>query len=207
MKKHVAKLIILSLLVVSFTACEKESEFTPEKLKESVESSTKKSKRMSKPFVHGIVINIDGEGYYFAGPPDGPNGEIDVPGHYWKEIGRNRILGKHYNTGPFGTPNWWSSDADNGALLYEVQGVIDTWSLEKAQFYALRGFVHRHEFVSVSTGEFHPNKVVWLRHIAVTSFTLDGGPGAPNPPYEHFVTPGVDYEFPVNGFMPYPEVE
>ena len=33
--------------------------------------------------------------------------------------------------------------------------------------------------------------------------TLDGGPGAPNPPYQHSVTPGVDYQFPVNGLMPY----
>ena len=32
----------------------------------------------------------------------------------------------------------------------------------------------------------------------------DGGPGAPNPPYEHYVTPGVDLAFPNNGFKPYP---
>ena len=27
------------------------------------------------------VITLDGEDYYMAGAPDGPNGEIDVPGH------------------------------------------------------------------------------------------------------------------------------
>lgn len=65
--------------------------------------------------------------------------------------------------------------------------------------------MHRHEFVNVNTGEGHPDKVVWLKHTARTSFTLNGGPGAPNPPYEHYVTPGVDLEFPNNGMMPYPE--
>jgi hypothetical protein len=35
------------------------------------------------------------------------------------------------------------------------------------------------------------------------SFSLDGGPGAPNPPYEHAVTPGVDLLFPNNYMEPY----
>lgn len=150
-------------------------------------------------------MDIDGEDYYFFGPADGKDDAKDVPGHYWVQAGKNKVVGKHYNTGPFGDPYWWSSDAEDGAFLYIVHGIIDTWSIEKASYYKDRGYVHRHEFVSVSTGEFHPDKVVWLKHTAVTSFTLDGGPGAPNPPYEHYVTPGVDLEFPNNGFKPYPE--
>ena len=113
------------------------------------------------------------------------------------------LVGKHYNTGPFGAPKWWSSDAPDGEYLYKVHAIIDTWTLEKAQMYASRGYVHYHELVKVSDGSLHPNKVVWLKHTARTSFTLDGGPGAPNPPYQHYVTPGVDLLFPVNGLDPY----
>jgi hypothetical protein len=30
-------------------------------------------------FVHGIVLTVDDEGYYFEGPPDGPGGAAGVP--------------------------------------------------------------------------------------------------------------------------------
>jgi selenium-binding protein 1 len=150
----------------------------------------------AKGFVHGIVIEVDGEDYYLAGAPDGPDGATDVPGHDWMQAGKDKLVGRHYNTGPFGAPQWWSSDAPDGELLYIVKGMIDTWTAEKAEQYASRGYVHYHELVAVDDGEEHPTKVVWLKHTARTSFTLDGGPGAPNPPYEHEVTPGVDYEFP-----------
>ncbi|MBQ0721743.1 MAG: hypothetical protein KBT89_16260, partial [Gammaproteobacteria bacterium] len=73
----------------------------------------------------------------------------------------------------------------------------------KAEQYYKKGFVHYHEFVNVKDGELHPDKVVWLKHTAVTRFTLDGGPGAPNPPYEHEVMPGIDFKFPNNSFNPY----
>ena len=33
-------------------------------------------------FVHGIVVNLDGDDYYLLGPPDEPNGERDLPKHY-----------------------------------------------------------------------------------------------------------------------------
>ncbi len=159
----------------------------------------------AKGFVHGIVVSIDGDDYYLAGAPDGPNGEIDVPGHYWVQAGPDMLVGKHYNTGPFGAPQWWSSDAPDGELLYIVHGIIDTWTEEKAAEYASRGYVHYHEFVEVDDGTTpHPNKVVWLRHTARTSLTLDGGPLAPDPPYEHEVTPGVDYDFMPNYMNPYP---
>ncbi len=206
MKKNAVKLFVLALAIVSFASCAKESVLLPDS-EDSIENVSLKAKKMDKGFVHGLIVDIDGEDYYFAGAPDGMNGAVDVPGHHWVQAGPKKVVGKHYNTGPFGMPGWWSSDAGDGALLYKVYGIIDTWSLEKATYYKDRGYVHRHEFVSVASGEFHPSKVVWLKHTAVTSFTLDGGPGAPNPPYEHYVTPGVDLEFPNNGFMPYPEEE
>lgn len=158
---------------------------------------------LAKGFTHGIVISVDDEDYYFDGAPDGQNGAIDIPGHYWVQASPTMLVGKHYNTGPFGSAKWWSSDAPDGEYLYKVHAIIDTWTLEKAMMYASRGYVHYHELVKVSNGSLHPNKVVWLKHTARTSFTLDGGPGAPNPPYAHYVTPGVDYLFPVNGLNPY----
>lgn len=155
----------------------------------------------SRGFIHGIVINVDGEDYYLSGPPDGPDGAKDVPGHYWVMAGPNQLVGKHYNTGPFGVPKWWSSDAQDGELLYIVHAVIDTWSPEKAERYAGRGYVHYHELVKVSDETLHPTKVVWLKHTARTFFTLDGGP---HPELAHYVTPGVDYEFIPNWGTPYP---
>lgn len=155
-------------------------------------------------FVRGIVINVDGEDYYLDGPTDAENGGKDIPGHAWVDLGDGELSGVHYNTGPFGESSWWSSDAQDGELLYTVDAVIDEWTEEKATDYAEEGFIHYHELVRVSDGELHPSKVAWLRHIAETSFTLDGGPGAPNPPYEHSVTPGVDLKFPPNGMNPYP---
>lgn len=155
---------------------------------------------VAEGFTHGIVINVDGEDYYLAGPADAENGARDVPGHYWVQAGPDRLVGKHFNTGPFGMSNWWSSDAEDGQLLYMVSAIIDTWSAEKATQYADRGYIHYHELVNVNDGTLHPTKAVWLKHTAVTSFTLDGGP---HPEFSHAVTPGVDLEFMPNGFMPY----
>lgn len=193
-------MVVLSLLFV-VVGCS-ENNHPTEPTSQSNDVLTKKG------FVHGAVINIDGEDYYFAGAPDGPDGAVDVPGHSWIQAGKNQIVGKHYNTGPFGAPKWWSSDAPDGEYLYKVHGIIDTWSEEKAASYKMRGYVHRHEFVKVSDGSFHPSKVVWLKHTARTSFTLDRGPmgqGGMTPPYIHYVTPGVDLKFPNNGMMAYPE--
>ena len=146
------------------------------------------------------VITIDGVDYYWAGAPDGPNGETDIPGHYWVQAGPKKLVGKHYNTGPFGLPSWWSSDASDGELLYKAQVIIDEWTPQKASKYASKGYVHYHEFVSVEDGSHHPTKVGWFKHIARTSFTLDGGPV---PQFTHVVTPGVDYEFIPNWMVPY----
>ena len=85
-------------------------------------------------------------------------------------------------------------------FLFKVDGIIDTWTPQEAEEYAARGYVHYHELVKVSGGAEHPDKVVWLKHTARTSFNLDGGP---HPELGHWVTPGVDYEFIPNGKMPY----
>lgn len=161
-------------------------------------------------FVTGIVINVDGDDYYLAGAPvdpTDPDSPTDVPGHYWVLAGSNKLVGKHYNTGPMGMPQGWSSDAPDGELLYIVRGIIDIWTLEKSEWYASRGYVHYHELVKVEDGTLHPSKVVWLKHTARTFFTLDRGPAywMMDPVlYEHEVTPGVDYEFPNNYMNPYP---
>jgi hypothetical protein len=151
-------------------------------------------------FTHAPVITVDDVDYYLAGAPDGPGGAIDIPGHYWVQAGPNQLVGKHYNEGPFGASQWWSSNAPDGEYLYKVHGIIDTWSPEKAISYASRGYVHYHELISVADGTLHPTKVVWLRHTARTSFNLDGGP---HPELDHEVTPGVDFDFIPNGTMPY----
>ncbi len=159
------------------------------------------SKGRNRGFVHGVIVPVDGEDYYLAGAPDGPGGAIDVPGHYWVLAGPNKLVGKHYNTGPFGAPSWWSSDAGDGELLFIVQGIIDVWSPELAEWYSSRGYTHYHEFVKVSDGTEHPTKVLWLKHTAVGFFNFDGGP---MPALGHYVTPGVDYAFMPNYMMPYP---
>jgi hypothetical protein len=151
-------------------------------------------------FTHAPVIMVDGEEYYMAGAPDGPDGATDIPGHEWVQAGPNQVQGKHYNTGPDGASQWWSSDADDGELLFIVHGIIDTWSPEQAAQYAAKGYVHYHELLNVEDGSLHPTKVVWLKHTARTSFNLDGGP---HPELAHEVTPGVDYDFIPNGGMPY----
>lgn len=151
-------------------------------------------------FTHAITIKVDGKKYHLAGAPDGPNGATDIPGHYWSVVDKTHLVGKHFNTGPFGAPQWWSTDADDGALLYSVAAVIDTWSERKALNYYNQGFNHYHELVTVKDGTLHPTKVIWLRHAAVGDFNLDGGP---HPELGHVVAPGVDFRFIANWKMPY----
>lgn len=151
-------------------------------------------------FVHGITIATNEGDYYLAGAPDAIDGATDIPGHYWVQASPNQLVGKHYNTGPFGAPNWWSSDAADGELLYIVHARIGPWTPEIAEDMAKQGYIHYHELVSVEDGSLHPYLVVWLKHVARTSFTLDGGP---HPELAHEVNPGVDYEFIPNGMVPY----
>lgn len=154
-------------------------------------------------FVHGIVIELDGVGYYLDGPEDGPNGEKDMPGYFWKQVSSSRIIGESFNTGPFGTMKWWSSHMENGEHMYSILGVIDIWTLDLAEEYAKKGFVHYHELVSVDGGSYHPSKVLWLKHIAQKSIVFNG-PNAPNRTFEHEVSPGVDANYPVNYMKAYP---
>jgi hypothetical protein len=140
------------------------------------------------------VFDLDGDDYIIK----------PIPGHDWNQAGPNQAVGKHYNTGPSNpAAPWstWSTDADDGELLYIVHGIVDTWTYEKAEQYAARGYVHYHELISGGTE--HASKVIWLRHTARTSFNFDGGP---HPELAHEVTPGVDYEFIPNWMMPYPAV-
>lgn len=151
-------------------------------------------------YTAGTKITVDGKHYYLAGPPVGTNSATDIPGHAWVITGDTELKGVHFNTGPGGMASWWSSDAEDGALLYVVYAKIDSWSAEKAEMYKGMGYVHYHELVSVTDGSLHPDKVVWLKHNAVTSFTLDGGPA---PDFSHSVVPGVDFSFVPNGAKPY----
>ena len=148
----------------------------------------------------GLSIDIDGDAYYLAGPVVGQNGETEVPGHEWVQIATNSLVGRHLNSGPGNAPQWWSSDAEDGALLFTVEAVIDAWSAEIAADYIDRGFVHYHELVNAATGDNHPDKVIWLRHAAVAEFNFDGGPMAA---FGHIVQPGIDLNFMPNGAMPY----
>lgn len=185
--------------VLLFGAC---SDATAPELRPGLEpADADLSQAQPNGFTHGIVVTVDGTDYYFAGAPDGPDGAFDIPGHSWVRTGPTRLKGRHVNTGPFGAPSWWSSDATDGELLYLVDGIIDTWTPEKALHYAVRGYVHYHELVEVAGGELHPSKIVWLKHTARTFFTLDGGP---HPEAAHAVRPGVDLEFVPNGMTPYP---
>ncbi len=215
-KINLRNLAFIAGVVVLASACQKSDELVLENEPDSaIDNVELKSARASgndeksrpahsrtQGFVQGIMVEIDGEGYYLMGPPVGPGEDAtDVPGHYWVQSGPDRLVGKHYNTGPFGTPRWWSSDADDGELLYMVDGIIDEWTQEKAERYASRGYVHYHEWVSVEDGSLHPEKIVWLKHTARTFFTFDGGP--PHAPDSYEVTPGIDFEFIPNWMVPY----
>jgi len=160
-------------------------------------SAHSKTKRIK--FKHGITIQLDGDKFYLAGPPAGKNGETDGPGHAWIQ-GGNELIGLHYNLGPNRKPRFWTSKETSYQLLYFVSAIIDTWTAEKALDYKDRGYVHYHELIKISDGKPHPEKVVWLKHIAVTNFNLDGGPA---PQLGHEVLPGVDLLFVPNGLEAY----
>ncbi|HEX5185924.1 MAG TPA: hypothetical protein VFV86_03450 [Nitrososphaeraceae archaeon] len=152
-------------------------------------------------FTHGIVVNLDGVGYYFDGPADGTNGTKDAPGHYWWQDSPHHLYGLHYNIGPYGEENWWSSDAKGNELLYLVDVIIAPWTNTTALEFAKQGYVHYHELIRTDNGEKHPELVAWFKHIAVpTGFILDKGP---MPEDKHIVGAGVDYRFLNNYFIPY----
>lgn len=159
-----------------------------------------------KEFVHGIEIKLHNQTFYFAGTPVGENGATDIPGHQWIRVGKHRLIGRHYNTGPAGSgiPNFWSSDADDGSLLYIMDAVIDRWTEKKSLQYYMKGFIHYHMLINAETGLPHPTRVVWFKHVAVQDFTFDGaGPLALSGIEAYTVTPGVDYRIAPNWDTPY----
>ena len=165
--------------------------------------------RNPQGFVHGLLFEVDGENYYFAGPGS-ELGAHDVPGHSWVQTGPYRFVGRHYNIGPYMAnlggyvPAWWAPSEDDGILLYKVDGIIANWSTEIAESMAKRGYVHYHEIVHAEDPyEEHETLVLWLKHTAVSSFLFAP---APMPMAAHNVTPGRDFNFMPNYFVPYPHV-
>ena len=155
----------------------------------------------SQTFTHGIVIKLDDVGYYFDGPADGANGTKDAPGHYWWQDSPTHLYGLHYNIGPFGEENWWSSDAKGNDLLYVVDVLIAPWTNTTAHDFAKQGYVHYHDLIRTDNGEKHPELVAWFKHVAVpAAFILDKGP---MPEDKHIVSAGIDYKFLNNYFIPY----
>ena len=164
-------------------------------------SNNETNYQASQTFTHGIVVNLDGVGYYFDGPADGVNGTKDAPGHYWWQDAPRHVYGLHYNIGPFGEKQWWSSDAKDKELLYVVDVIIAPWTNKTAYEFAKQGYVHYHELVRTDNGEKHPELVAWFKHVAVPAgFILDKGPMSED---KHIVGAGIDYRFLNNYFIPY----
>jgi len=153
-------------------------------------------------FIHGIVVKIGKKPYYFGGPEDNGDGSQDVPGHSWVKTGKHTYIGRHINTGPNLLPSWWATNETDGELLYVVEAKIDSWSKVKAAKYYAKGFSHYHHLVSKKTKHPHPTKVAWLKHVAVKSFLLDGGPAHHNHT-AYQVEPGVDFKLMPNWQTPY----
>jgi hypothetical protein len=152
--------------------------------------------RYPKGFEHGLAVSIDGNDYYFKGPGS-IAGAIDVPGHVWVQTGPNRVIGLHYNVGPWAVPHgtpWWATGEPYGVLLFKVDGIIDVppddLSSKMENWYRKHGYVHIHEFVDEYGVELE-DYVVYLKHTAVRTFFFDGGPMTPM----YWVYPGVDYDF------------
>jgi len=152
-------------------------------------------------YVHGLTVEIEGEEYWFKGPGS-ISGEVDVPGHTWKQKGDWKVSGYHYNVGPTMAPagaQWWASGEDWGAKLYKVYGIIEVppedLTMKQENKLKAKGYVHVHEFVDENGDELE-DYVVYLKHKAVRDFYFDGGPGTPMT--DHMVDKGTDYNFAPN---------
>ncbi len=145
-----------------------------------------------KGFEHGIVLEIDGEYYYFKGPGSIP-GVTDVPGHTWVQTGPYQVEGRHYNIGPAGAPSWWAAGEPDRVLLYQVHGIVAPTELpyETEQKLKKQGYVHRHELLYATgpmKGMENTNIKVYLKHTAVRSFWFTHM-------VNRHVTPGIDFNF------------
>jgi|GEM_PF-32204 len=200
---HIRRRLLHALLTVSIAtlaSCAEDSDLPDEN--SGLEWAEQNLRSHAFQFERGPTFHIDGEDYFLKGPLE--DGTRDIPGHEWRQLYGGWFVGRHFNTGPFGMPSWWSSDAEDGQLLYFVIGKIDTWSESKAAWYAAHGFSHYHKFITVDDKTPHPSKVAWFKHIAVDSFNLDGGS---KPWLAHEVSPGVDYDFAPNHHYAYPPRE
>lgn len=163
-------------------------------------SSLNNNYQKSQIFTHGLVVKVDNTEYYFDGPADGANGTKDAPGHYWWQDTPRHLYGLHYNVGPFGEENWWSSDVKGNELWYVVDVIIAPWTNITAYEFAKQGYVHYHELVKTDNGEKHPELVAWFKHVVVPAgFILDKGA---MPEEQHIVAAGIDYRFLNNYFIP-----
>lgn len=140
-------------------------------------------------FADDVTFLIDGEAYQLEGTT---NEQQALPGHEWLQVSETEYFALHHNIGPDASESWWATEAVNDELLYVVNVVIDTWTPEKAEDYADRGYVYYHPLVSLEDGTRHPEQVAWMQHIALTIFNLDGGP---RPLLGHEVVPGIDRLF------------
>ena len=140
-------------------------------------------------FTDSIVISIDGEEYTLENMTEDAQG---LPGHEWLKISETEYFALHHNVGPNEAESWWATEAPNDELLYVVNVVIDTWTIEKAEAYAERGYVHYQPLIHVTDGTRHPEMIAWMQHIALDSFHLDGGS---QPLLGHDVVPGIDRLF------------
>ena len=146
-------------------------------------------------FEHGITLNIDGDELYFKGPGSemDMDGRHDIPGHTWVQTGPYKVVGRHYNVGPYGADplEWWASGEPYGVLLYKVDGIIAPPDGELTDKYAAhllkKGYVHVHELVYLD-GTPYTDNVVYLKHTAVRDFYFTHM-------MPHDVTPGIDFEF------------
>ncbi len=141
-------------------------------------------------FPHPVIADLDID----VPPPLDIDERDDAAGGWASEIGR---------------PGWDTDDfvpaadtEEDAELLYHADGIIEEYDEDRAEELAEKGYVHYHELVHEETGEEHPEKVVWLKHTAVTSFWFDGGPPfAPDfyegreAEYPYRVDPGIDYDF------------
>lgn len=148
-------------------------------------------------FTDSIEIEIEGEHYTLDNITENAHG---LPGHEWLKISETEYFALHHNIGPDEAESWWASEVENDKLLYVANIVIDTWTAEKAEDYAERGYVYYHPLVHIEDEAYHPELVAWFQHIAIESFNLDRGP---QPLLGHEVTPGIDMLFLPNWSTPY----
>lgn len=206
-RKSIALLSAMSISALLITACGNSSSrnaegTNPQASAAGSHGSGTPSPAIGESFQRGIVLQIDGEDYFMDGPLE--DARRDLPGHSWVKLGPGLVWGRHVNTGPFGLPKWWSSDAEDGQHLFDVLGIVDEWTPEKAESYRALGFSHYHELVTVEGRTPHPSKVMWFQHIAQGSFTVDGGF---KPWMRNEVTAGLVPDFMPNAHVPYPHRE